>query len=434
MSHTFRNWSQTVTFKCDEFKEPNSESEVVQLVKAAAANGKKVRVQGGKHSFSQLVTTNDILVSLDAIPDTCTVNGNLATVNAGIRLKELIPLLRSKGLALRNLGSVTEQSIAGAFSTGTHGTGVTLESFSSMVTGMKLVDGQGQVQVVSSADLPAARLSLGLLGIITEVTLDCVPHYQLEYNAYVCRFDDIVDRMDELAAENERARIWWLRPAIGPGDTVIIITQNPIGAAPGFPADEPNLDDDAIPGLFASLAFDLGAILGILVGVPAKAGRFRRFLKFTDDYDKVLTLEALPLFHREMEYAIPAQHASKALKQIRHVLDEGDLRLFLPTEVRYVAPETHLLSTSLDRPQGVVYMGMSPGPPHVMNNSAEVFERFEPLMRTLGGRPHWGKHYSLTREDLDRMYPGTHNTFVQTRRRFDPNGVFLNSLLIPLFE
>jgi L-gulonolactone oxidase len=134
-----------------------------------------------------------------------------------------------------------------------------------------------------------------------------------------------------------------------------------------------------------------------------------------------------------MEYAIPAQHASTALKQVRHVLDEGDLRLFLPSEVRYVAPETHLLSTSLDRPQGVVYIGMSPGR-DIMNNSAEVFERFEPLMRALDGRPHWGKHFSLTRDDLKRMYPTTHDTFVQTRRRFDPNGVFLNSRLLPLFE
>ncbi len=433
MPHTFRNWSRTVTFNVNEFKKPKNEAEVVQLVKDARDNQKLVRVQGAGHSFSQLVTTNDVLVSLDDIPDTCTVNGTQATVNGGIRLKELIQVLKTKGLALRNLGSVTEQSIAGAFSTGTHGTGVGLGSLSSMVTGIKLVDGAGNVQVVSAADLPAARLSLGLLGIITEVTLDCVPHYQLEYNAYLCRFDDIVDRMDELASSNERARIWWLRPEHGPGDRVVIITQNPIGAPPGFPANDPNLDDFAIPGFGANLQFDVGAILGLLLGLSPTPGRYRRVVKFTDDYNKVLTLEALPLFHREMEYAIPAQHASTALKQIRHVLDEGDLRLFLPIEVRYVGPETHLLSTSLDRPQGVVYMGMSTGVA-IQNNSAEVFERFEPLMRTLGGRPHWGKHFSLTREDLVRMYPTTHDTFVQTRRRFDPNDVFLNSFLNPLFK
>src|SRR5688572_13366922 len=145
MPHTFRNWSRTVTFNVNEFKKPTSEAEVAQLVAAAGAAGKLVRVQGAGHSFSQLMTTNDILVPLDDIPDTCTVNGTQATVNGGIRLKELIAVLASKGLALRNLGSVTEQSIAGAFSTGTHGTGVTLGSLSSMVSGVKLVDGQGNV-------------------------------------------------------------------------------------------------------------------------------------------------------------------------------------------------------------------------------------------------------------------------------------------------
>ncbi len=433
MSHTFRNWSHTVTFKVDEFKKPKSEQDVVDLVKAAAASGKNVRVQGAGHSFSQLLTTNDVLVSLDDMPDTCVVNGTQATVNGGIRLKNLIKMLKAKGLALGNLGSVAEQSIAGAFSTGTHGTGLKIPSLSSMVSAVKLVDGQGQVQVVPAADLPAARLSLGLLGIITEVTLDCVPHYQLEYNAYVCRFDDIVDRMDELAASNERARIWWLRPEMGPGDRVVIITQNPIGAPPGFPANSPNLDNSLIPGFSSNLAFDVGAILGLVLGLSPTPGRFRRIVKFTDDYNKVLTMEALPLFHREMEYAIPAEKASIALKEVRHVLDEGDMRLFLPIEVRYAAPETNLLSTSLDRPKGVVYTGVSTGVA-IMNNSAEVFERFEPLMRTLGGRPHWGKHYSLTREDLERMYPITHDTFVKTRRRFDPNNVFLNSYLLPQFQ
>ncbi len=433
MPHTFRNWSRTVTFTANEFLKPTSEAQIAQIVTTAAAQGKCVRTTGAGHSFSQILTTNDTLVSLDDIPDTCTVSGSLATVNGGVRLKNLIPMLKAKGLGLRNMGSVTEQSIAGAFTTGTHGTGARLGSLSSQVTAMRLVDGQGQVQVVPAADMPAARLSLGLLGIITEVTLDCVPYYQLEYNAYVCRFDDIVDHMDELAASNERALIWWLRPPAGPGDRVIIITKNPVGAPIGFPANAPNLDDSSIPGFGRSLSFDAGAIGGILLGLSPKARRIRRIVRYTDGYETVLQIPLLPVLHREMEYAIPAPLTSKALKQVRHVLDEGDMRVLLPIELRFMAPETHLLSPSLDRPQGVMYMGISPGA-DILDNGPEIFERFEPIMRTLGGRPHWGKHYSLTRDDVERMYPATHNTFVQTRRRFDPNGVFLNSHLIPLFK
>jgi FAD/FMN-containing dehydrogenase len=98
-----------------------------------------------------------------------------------------------------------------------------------------------------------------------------------------------------------------------------------------------------------------------------------------------------------------------------------------------MAPETHLLSTAHDRPKGVMYMGVS-ATADVMDNAPEMFERFEPIMRDLGGRPHWGKHYSLTRQDLERMYPQTFDAFVQTRRRYDPKGVFLNSLLRQLFN
>jgi FAD/FMN-containing dehydrogenase len=431
--HTFRNWSRTVTFTANDLARPRSEAEVSQVVAAAAAAGKCVRTQGAGHSFSQLLTTNDTLVTLDDIPDTCVVNGTKATVNAGIRLRELVQVLKQNNLGLPNMGSVTEQSIAGAFSTGTHGTGAKLGSLCSIVSAMRIVDGAGQVHVVSAADLPAARLSLGMLGIITEVTLDCVPYYQLEYNAYLCRFDDIVDRMDELAATNERALIWWLRPPVGPADRVIIITKNPIGAPPGFPATDPNLDDSTIPGFNRSLAWDVGAIGGLLLGLSPSPGRFRRIIQYTDGYETVLTIPLLPVFHREMEYAIPAENTSAALKQVRHVLDEGDMRVLLPIELRYVAQEDTLLSPSNGRPKGIMYMGISPttGLP---DNGVEIFERFEPIMRTLGGRPHWGKHYSLTREDVARMYPNTHDAFVQTRRRFDPNGVFLNSHLIPLFQ
>jgi FAD/FMN-containing dehydrogenase len=331
------------------------------------------------------------------------------------------------------MGSVTEQSFAGAFSTGTHGTGLSIESLCSLVSSIRLVDGQGQARVVPAADLPAARLSMGMLGIITEVTIDCVPYYQLDYNAYVCRFDDIVDRLDELATQNERVLLWWLRPPVGPEDRMVIVTKNAVGAPPGFPATAPNQEDTVFAGHPGGLAFDAGALGALMLGLPATPGRFPRIHKLTHGYEKVLTLPLLPVFHREMEYAIPAENAATALSAVRHVFDEGDRRLIMPMEVRYMAPETHLLSTAHDRPKGVMYMGVS-ATADVMDNAPEMFERFEPIMRDLGGRPHWGKHYSLTRQDLERMYPQTFDAFVQTRRRYDPKGVFLNSLLRQLFN
>jgi len=434
MSHTFENWSRSVKFTPSTFVRPTSEAEVVQLVTAAATAGKCVRTQGAGHSFSQILTTNDVLLKLDRLPDKCVVNGTQATVCAGMQLKEVIAALKARGLGLRNIGSVTEQSIAGAFSTGTHGTGIALGSLASQVTAIRLVDGQGQVrQLTSSADLAAARVNVGLLGVITEVALDCVPYYDVEYNAYLCRFGDVIDRLDELKDTNERALMWWLRPPAGPQDRVVIITKNAPGAPPGFPGNDPAVQDRTIPGLSSGLSFD-ARLLGIAVlGLPVAAGKFGRILRYTAGYEDVLTIPLLPVFHRECEYAILAEYAGEALRQIRTVLDEGDVRLILPIEVRFQAEETHLLSTAHNRPNGVCYIGVASGV-DVMANAPEVFERFEPIMRSFGGRPHWGKHFNLNRKELAAMYPSTHDAFVQERRQFDPTGVFLNSLLRDLFE
>src|SRR5439155_7695237 len=143
------------------------------------------------------------------------------TVQAGIRLKDLIPRLRQDGLALANLGSITEQSVAGAISTGTHGTGLTLGSISTQIVGVNLVTGTGQIISITDQDVDrmnAARLSLGALGIIAELTIQCVPDYNLELTAYWTEFDDVVDQMETLAQQNMRVKFWWLVPPIGPKD------------------------------------------------------------------------------------------------------------------------------------------------------------------------------------------------------------------------
>jgi len=415
MSHTFENWSRSVKFTPKTFVRPTSEAEVVQVVTAAAEAGQCVRTQGAGHSFSQILTTNDVLLKLDRLPDKCVVSGTQATVCAGMQLKEVIAALQARGLGLRNIGSVTEQSIAGAFSTGTHGTGICLGSLASQVSAVRLVDGQGQVrQLTSAADLAVARVNVGMLGVITEVTLDCVPYYNVEYNAYLCRFGDVIDRIDDLKDTNERALLWWLRPPTGPQDRVVIIIKNSPGAPPGFPANDPVLDDHAIPGLSSGLSFDAGLLGVVLLGLPVGAGRFRRILRYTAGYEDVLTIPLLPVFHRECEYAIPAAHAADALRELRTVLDEGDVRLILPIEVRFQAEETHLLSTAHNRPQGVCYIGVASGV-EVMANAPEVFERFEPIMRAFGGRPHWGKHFNLNRKELAAMYPASHSSFTTNR-------------------
>lgn len=424
--YIFENWSHTIRFQPRRYCRPRTEADVAALVKDALAQGTHVRTQGAGHSFSQLLPTRDTLLSLDDLERPIRVEGTRVSVPGGMRLKRIIPELRQRGLAFRNLGSITEQSIAGAFSTGTHGTGLKRGAVSTQVVGLRLVDGHGEVREIGEHDveeLAAARINLGALGIITEVTLDCVPDYQLEYSAYLTTFDEVLGEIERLVAENDRFLLWWFVPPFCPRDAVVVITKNPV---------------DAPKGKLARTAAGSGAKLSAkrlskgerelrqaVRETPAKG--FKLIRRYVGPYNEVLTIPLLPVFHRECEYAIPVDRTVEALRAMREVIDEGDTSLLLPVEVRFVAQDDILLSPCNRGP--VCYIGAT-----TLVNSSEVFERFEPLMRALGGRPHWGKNFTLTqREVAQDLYPATYERFRAVRERFDPKRVFSNSLLAELF-
>jgi len=314
--------------------------------------------------------------------------------------------------------------LAGAFSTGTHGTGLGLGAIATQVVGLRLVDGRGALRTIGEQDseqLAAARINVGALGIITQVTLDCVEDYQLEYTAYLTTLDAVLRHIDQLIQENDRVLFWWLLPPGCPRDAAILITNNAVGhkvsdvlqaAGSGAPASAQVLTKDA--GTLRKLA------------TQARKDEFKRLIHYVGPYSQVLTIPLLPVFHRECEYAIPAARTVEAIRAMREVVEEGDMSLLLPVEVRFVAKDDILLSPCHDGPMS--YIGAS-----TIVNSTEVFERFEPLMKSLGGRPHWGKNYTITREEARQMYPSTYKRFCDVRDAFDPDRVFANSLLTDLF-
>jgi L-gulono-1,4-lactone dehydrogenase len=423
--HTFENWSHTISFRPRRFCEPRTEADVVAVVRDALATKTHVRTQGAGHSFAQLLPTSDTLLTLDDLSVPITVDGHRVTVSGGIRLKNLIPELRARGLGLKNLGSITEQSIAGAFSTGTHGTGVGLGAIPTQVVGMRLVDGHGDLRTITEQDiehLSAARINVGALGIITQVTLECVEDYQLEYSAYLTTLEAVLRHIDQLVQENDRVLFWWLLPPGHPRDTVVLITKNSVGHPISDVLKQPSAA--AIQSSRQVLSKEPGTLRK--VATQARKDDFKRIIHYVGPYNQVLTIPLLPVFHRECEYAIPIAKTVEAITAMRDFVEEGDLSLLLPVEVRFVAKDDILLSPCLEGP--VSYIGAS-----TLVNSTEVFERFEPLMKRLGGRPHWGKNYTITREEAMGMYPSTYKRFCDVRDAFDPNRVFANSMLTDLF-
>jgi FAD/FMN-containing dehydrogenase len=423
--HRFKNWARTLEFKPRQFCKPETEQKIVEIVRDARARHGCVRTQGAGHSFSQLLPTDDTLVSLDDMDnDSIVVQGKDVKVPAGMRLKDLIQALKRQGLGLRNMGSVTEQSIAGAAATGTHGTGVGYGNIATQIVAARLVDGRGNVVALAKGDprLRGASLSLGALGILTEVTLECVDHYQIDYTAYVAKFDHVMGILDRLVTENERVLLWWLVPLFD-RDDVLIITKNRPGSPLGVLGDAvdlvrlPFVDVPNRP-----LGKGLDTLWAFLAAQSASGNKIRRIWRCTGDYEDMLTLPLLPIFHTECEYAIPRSAAVAALSELRTVVEENDFELKLPVEVRFGAGDDLLLSPSFDGES--CWIGAS-----TENNTAEVFARFEPLMLDFGGRPHWGKHFTLTRDAIMKLYGSRYAEFVQLRDAFDPDRVFCNSFL-----
>ena len=427
--HTFKNWARKLEFTANRFCRPKTEARIVEIVKEARSRGGCVRTQGAGHSFSQLLATDDTLVSLDDLgPSAIRVQGTEATVPAGMRLRDLIKHLAEAGLALRNMGSITEQSIAGAISTGTHGTGLTLGSLSTQIVGARLVTGTGEVVSITKNDprLKAACLSLGALGIITEVTLDCVAHYKLRYDAYVGKFDYVMANLDALATENERVLLWWLVPVFG-RDEVVVITKNPLGDPGGVLASAKDRASRPFGIRHTPLVKGLDDLWTFIAAQGSSPGPgLTRIWHMQGDYSDMLTIPLLPVFHTECEYAIPSAQTAQAMNALRVVVEENDFKLTLPVEARFSAGDDVLLSPANQGP--VCYIGAS-----TQENTAEVFSRFEPLMRSFGGRPHWGKHFTLMRNEIQAMYGARYEAFVNLRDTLDPDRVFSNSLLRNVF-
>lgn len=427
-NHTYENWAHTLKFKPERFGQPRTEAEVVEMVQDAIARGHNVRTHGGGHSWSDLVVTHSTLLNLDRLKEgQADVANHRYTVQGGIRLHDLIDKMAKDGLALKNIGSITEQSMAGAISTGTHGTGLRLQNISQSIVGMRLVTGTGDVLAIKETDtelLEAARVSLGALGIITEVTIDAVPLYDLDYTTYWCKFDDVIDHFDQLNQENERFLIWWLVTPFGPKDNVIVVTMNPVGTPAGMLGAAGSVSGGSVDR--TPLPMDTNDLFSFFTNL-APSQPFHRLIHHSGRYDQNLTIPLLPVFHREFEYAIPVPSASGVLQTLKRIFDEGDLSTTLPVEVRFVAKDGSLMSPA--RGQDVCYIGVSTQP-----NANEVYARVEPVMKDVGGRPHWGKHFSLRRSEVEAMYPHSYDKFRDIRKQLDPNGIFGNSLLRDLFD
>ena len=385
----WRNWSGSVTCRAAFFAAPTTEAQVVDVVRAAARAGQPVRVAATGHSFVPLCATEGALLTLTGLVGVVSTDpaAGLATVWAGSTIQQLGPRLRAQGLAMVNMGDIDRQGIAGAVSTGTHGTGRGLGSISTEVAGLRLVDAEGEIVECDAARDPelflCARVALGTLGVLTQVRLRVLPAYRLHERKWEEPFDACMERLEGHIAATRHFEFFW-RPRT---DRCEMKALHPTDAAPS-----------------------------------AVAGRPSERIGWCDE---ILPTERTVKFN-EMEFAVPEAAGPDCIREIRALMRARHPDVVWPIEYRTLAPDDIPLSPAHRRATVTISVHQAAELPY-----AAFFADCEAVFRNHQGRPHWGKHHSHRAAELRALYPEWER-FAKVRRQVDPRGRFLNGYLAEL--
>jgi FAD/FMN-containing dehydrogenase len=382
---TWKNWSGSLRFIPGEVVCPESEEEVCSLVRKAGRLNRKVRVVGAGHSSSPLVETGDVLISLKHFTgvEAHDTDRHRATVLGGTIIKEAGKDLWRYGLAMHNTGDVDVQTVAGAIGTGTHGTGKTLKNLSSMLAGVRMVTGTGEIFEADTDDdenlFRALRVSLGTCGIFLKMKLKLVPAFYLHRREWCTTIDKCLEHLEELQENNRRFDFYWYPRS----DMAKIRVMN-------------NHDDPMPDVPYAKLQVE-------------KKGRGHLILPKS----RHLTFD-------EMEYALPADNGPDCFREVADRVRQKHRSLVAWRLLyRTIKADRNYLSPMYGRESVTISLHQNAGMPFW-----DYFEDIEPLFRKYGGRPHWGKKHTLRAGELKPMYEEW-DTFMEYRERFDPGQVYL---------
>ncbi|MEA2305050.1 MAG: L-gulono,4-lactone dehydrogenase [Solirubrobacteraceae bacterium] len=423
MTESWTNWAGDQRCAPSQIARPTSEDELAQTVAQAAARGLPVRAAGSGHSFTDIACTDGLLVDtsgMQRVVDADAESG-LVTVQAGITLHALGPQNARHGLALENQGDIDAQALAGALATATHGTGARFGNLSTRVVGMRLVTASGDVVEVTHESDPeallAARVSLGALGIASQVTVECVPLYTLERHDQPLPLADVLDRLDEHVDGNDHFEFFlWPYTRTAMTRSTTRSDAAPVPTAHWKRAIQEQLVENHLLNLLCRAGRRF----------PSQVPRLNRAMaaamseaRVQDHAYKVYATRRQVRF-TETEYAIPRAVAREALERALSLIERRALPILFPFEVRFAAGDDALLSTAHERETCYIaahqYAGME---------FESFFRGFEEIMEAYGGRPHWGKRHSQTAATLRERYPGW-DRFQAVRARLDPDGVFGN--------
>jgi L-gulonolactone oxidase len=419
------NWSGQVTCEPLKIETPDSAGGVAALVKDASARGLGVRVAGSGHSFSRVVETNDVLIDLQRMGELEHVDSSSlrARMGGGARISKIGVPLAEQGLALINQGDIHAQAIAGAVSTGTHGTGIALGSLSSEVTGLTLVTGDGQTISCSESEEPEvfhhARVALGTMGVITSVEMQMRAAYLLRETKINVPLQECLERTPDWRDSHRHFEFFWFPYSELAAVKLLDETTEPRNTAP--------LRHFIVDQVFENTAWWAACDLTRRgwVATPRVARLCAQTFSESTRVGHSNEIFPNPRWVRfnEMEYAVPAERGPEVFLEIKRFIEDEQLDVLFPIEYRYVRGDDIPLSPFYQRDSAVLSCHVFKGKP---------FERYfrgaEQIFLKYGGRPHWGKMHQLDGAQLRALYPEW-DAFHQMRQRLDPQGLFISPYL-----
>ncbi len=411
---SWRNWGRCESVKPQFVARPRSVEDVQQSISFARERGLPVKAVGAGHSFSAIAAAPGLQLDLIELCGLIAADASTrrVTLAAGTRLHQLPAILGPLRLAMENLGDIDRQSISGATSTGTHGTGAGFRGLSAQIVALTLVTADGNLLTISETEnahlLSAARLGLGAL------VLHAVERPE--------PLASVIDDFEARATAVDHFEFYWFPHT----ETVLTKTNTRLPAdAPLSPLSPMRrwMDDSLLAnGVFAATC-GLGRVApAVIPGINRLATHLTGNREFTDASTSVFTTKRSVRF-REMEYALPRAAVPQALRDIRRLISSRGWKISFPIEVRVAASDNLWLSTAYGRETGYIAVHR-----YWREDSAEYFAAIEKIMRGYDGRPHWGKMHTLNETELAQLYPH-HADFVALRDQLDPHRVFTNPYL-----
>ena len=422
----WRNWGRSVTVTPQFVGRPTTDEEDAAAVRFARDRGLTVKPIGAGHSFTAIGATAGVQLDLGGLDGLLAVDGTLATFAAGTHLYRIAALLAPYNLALANMGDIDRQTISGAVSTGTHGTGSAFGGLATQIRALTLVTAAGDVLRVTETEnsdlLPAAALGLGALGVVVDITIECVPAFLLHAVERPENVDTVLNEWHEriAAVDHFEFYVWPHTPTALTKSNARLAFDEPRHPLTAFSAW---LDDSFMSNTVFRGIVNLGrAVPALIPPINRLAVKLTGDREFTDASASVFASDRTVRF-REMEYALPVAAVPDAVRAVRALIDAKGWRISFPIEVRSSAADELLLSTATGRATGYVAVHR-----YYREDPTEYFREVEAIMRAHDGRPHWGKMHNRSAEDLRPSYP-RFDDFVAVRNQLDPDRVFANDYL-----